>query len=79
MGGCELKGSGGRARGVVVVFLDNRVLQLLELEMGNFQFLVVLRTVRAAFVGVLLLGWLSTLKGRWARVLFLGCKERNKE
>ena len=25
------------------------------------------------------LGWLPTLKGRWARVLFLGCKERNKE
>ena len=25
------------------------------------------------------LGWLPTLKDRWARVLFLGCKERNKE
>lgn len=53
-GGCELKGRGRRARGlVVVVFLDNKVLQLLELEVGNFRFLVVLRTVRAAFVGVL--------------------------
>ena len=25
------------------------------------------------------LGWLPILKSRWTKVLFLGCKERNKE
>ena len=44
--------SRGVARGVVV-FWDNRVLQLVELEVGNFQSLVVSRIVRTFFAEVL--------------------------
>ena len=46
IGGFEFKECGG-----VVVFWDNRVLQMVEMEVGNYSVHAALRIVRMVFVG----------------------------